>query len=474
MIRILTFIAFLLLNIVLASSQTQFVVEKLPINTNEYDEMSPIFYKDGLVFCSNKKNNVIISYTDTSEIPQNLFDLYFTKIKDGKKWTVPNSLSDQLNTLFQEGPCSFYKNNSAVVLSRNIFSTKKYGNYMKDNNSMGLYFAKAVNDKWLNIEPFEYNSKEIDIIHPSITEDGKTLYFASNMAGGMGGFDIWVCYFKGGKWLKPQNLGSKINSAQNEAFPFIHPNGRLYFASKGWSSKGGYDIFFSQIFGNDWLTPQNMQAYNSTSDDFGYIADKYFQTGYFTSNRGRSDDIYIFKSIISEFENCGQQQKNNYCYIFYENGTSESDITGSMRYEWDLGDGTKVRALEAEHCFEKPGTYNIKLNVIDSLTGEVYFSQAEYKFDVEEIEQPFITANEVVVAGENLNFNAFKSHLKYKVAKYYWDFDDGIKAIGADVNHVFYQDGVYDVKLQVESTNTRDGIKKACVYKSIIVKSPNN
>jgi hypothetical protein len=399
--------------------------------------------------------------------------LYYTELNDnGKRWRGATLFSDNINTLFNEGPVCFYNQGANIVFTRNLKTNKKFGSYTKANNTMGLFFAEYYDNKWQNIVGFEYNSDEYTIMDPAISSDGKILYFASNMPGTYGGTDIFVCKFSYGRWGKPENLGSTINTNLNEAFPFLHSSGRLYFSSQGWNSKGGYDIFFSQEIDGKWIHPQSMkEPFNSNADDFGFIADEYLQKGFFSSNRGKSDDIYAFTSVISEFENCKQQEKNSFCYLFYENGTGEGDVTGSMRYEWDLGDGTKVRALQAQHCFEKIGTYKIQLNVIDSLTGAVLLNQAEYDFVVEEIEQPFITAPEIANVGESIQFDGKKSNMKnFKIAKYYWDFGDGLKGIGENVSHVFYDEGVYDVKLQLESTQGRVGVKKACVYRSIVLK----
>lgn len=454
-------------------AQPQFSVEKLSFNTYEYDEFSPAYYKDGIVFCSDRKNDFLVSYSDTTDEAGKLIDLYFSSpYKDSKKWTTPSPLNNGLNSLFQEGPVSFYKNNANVAFTRNIYTSTKFGNFLKSGNYLGIFFAEFYNGNWINITPFEYNSKEYSVMHPTLTEDGKTMYFASDMPGGFGGFDLYVSYFNNGKWSKPENLGANVNSDKSEAFPFIHSSGRLFFASKGWNSKGGFDIFFTQDFDGTWIKPQSMkEPINSVYDDFGLIADEYLQTGYFSSRRNNRDDIYSFKSTITGFENCKKQQKNNFCYIFYENGTSSGDVKAGMKYEWDLGDGTKVRSLEARHCFAKTGKYLVQLNVIDSLTGAVLLNQAQYDFDVEEIEQPFITVPDVSYVGVNLKFDAKKTNLKnFKIAKYEWDFDDGLRAIGEEASHVYYDEGVYDVKLQVESTQGKNGVRRECVYRSVAVK----
>jgi hypothetical protein len=456
--------------------QAQYTVEKLSstINTREYGEMCPEFYKNGIVFCSDRKNDVLVSYSDTSETPRKLFDLYFSELKENNKWTAPQIFSQDLNSLFQEGPASFFNEDKEVAYTRSLENHKKFGNYYTPGNYLGIFFA-TFDGTWKNIVPFEYNSKEYNVMDPTLTSDGKTMYFASNMPGGYGGFDIYVTTFKNNKWTKPVNLGASINSDKDEAFPFIHKSGRLFFASKGWNSKGGFDIFFSYEIDGKWIVPQNMkEPINGIYDDFGFVADEYLQSGYFSTLRNKSDDIYSFKSVISEFVNCTPQKKNTYCYVFREKGTSETDVTGSMKYEWDFGDGTKVRALEGEHCYAKKGKYIVKLNVIDSLTGEVYFSQAQYEHEVEDYEQPFVNAPEFAVAGSTIKLDAKMSNLKnFRTANYYWDFGDGFTSLGSEVQHIFYQEGVFDIKLQAASVPGRNNeIKKVCVFKSIVVKAP--
>jgi hypothetical protein len=470
-IKYITFLFAALVQTTLLFAQPQYEIEKIALCSNKYDEFSPTYYKEGIVFCSDKKNQILITYTDTSEEPKDLFDLYYAKpSRDGKKWQ-PLELNRGLNTLFQEGPACFFGENKNVVLTRNIYYTKTFGNYTKSGNKVGIFFAELKRGEWTDFRPFEYNSEEYNVMHPSLSSDGKSLYFASDMPVGYGGFDIWVSKQVNGSWTKPVNLGPNVNSNKNEAFPFIHQSGRLYYASKGWKSRGGYDIFFTQQFNGNWIKPQNMkEPFSSTADDFGFIADQYLQTGYFSSSRNKNDDIFSFKSTISDFESCTQQKKNNYCYEFYENGTAEGDVKGTMKYEWDFGDGTKQRAIKAEHCYINTGKYTVQLNVIDSLTNDVMFNQASYDLLIEEIEQPFITAPDFAKVGESVTFDAKKTNLKnFKVAKYYWDYGDGNKGIGENNFHIYYDEGVFDVKLQLESVAGRNGIKKSCVYRSIAI-----
>lgn len=137
------------------------------------------------------------------------------------------------------------------------------------------------------------------VTHPSLSADGKTLYFASNLSGGIGGLDIWKVTRDSdkGEWGKPVNLGAEINTPNNEAFPFIHPDGTLYFASTGRPGMGGYDIFIARQKGSSYAVENMGYPINSSSDDFGITFLTGKETGYFTSRRpgGKGeDDVYMF------------------------------------------------------------------------------------------------------------------------------------------------------------------------------------
>jgi len=123
-------------------SQKQYTVEKLPFCSSQFDEFAPTYYNDGIVFCANYKNSILVSFVDTSAEPHLLFDLYYTKSnRSGKKWQTPLLFND-LNTIFQEGPACFYDNYTKVVFTRNLYTGKTFGNYLKPGNRLGLFFAE--------------------------------------------------------------------------------------------------------------------------------------------------------------------------------------------------------------------------------------------------------------------------------------------------------------------------------------------
>ena len=145
---------------------------------------------------------------------------------------------------------------------------KNYTNYLK------IYTATLEGKKWKNITPFEYNGADYSVAHPWISENGKQLFFASDMPGGFGGMDIYVSELNDGNWSEPVNLGEEVNTKGNEVFPFIHADETLYFASDDHETLGGLDIFYATENGGNWDIPTNLEEpFNSEEDDFGFIVD---------------------------------------------------------------------------------------------------------------------------------------------------------------------------------------------------------
>ena len=127
--------------------------------------------------------------------------------------------------------------------------------------------------------------------NPSLSKDGKTLYFASNMQGGLGESDIWKISVDGNNYGKPENLGANVNTADRENFPFITDDNVLYFASSGRQGLGGFDVYKTNLNGNE--PAQNLgKPVNTEKDDFSFSFNKTANVGYFSSNRNGSDAIF--------------------------------------------------------------------------------------------------------------------------------------------------------------------------------------
>ena len=453
-------------------TQNYYGVQRLPFNTQS-KELAPAFYGTGIVYCSDKKNNVIMSYTDLENNP--LTNLYLVEQRKPGKFDNPRLFSKELTTLLFEGPATFSRDGKTIYFTRTINTSLSIRNRQREDTTFGIFSANLVNGQWINITPFRFNRPEYNTGYPWLSDDGSKLYFCCDKPGGTGGFDIYVSTLENGLWGKPENLGESVNTPRNEVFPFLHQSGRLYFASRGHKPGEDLDIFHTAFVDSAWLRPVPLgEPFNTDNDDYGLILNAAMDTGYFVTDRAGTPDIFMAASTIPTFASCNKQEENDYCFVFYEPNNNELDTT-AFAYEWDLGDGTLIRALEAEHCFAKPDTYMVQLNVIDKLTKEVYFSQASHTFIVEQIRQPYIVAPDTVVAGHEFTLSGCETHLPdFTIDGYYWDLGDGQRATGIEINHNFLFPGTYQLQLGVANrvADTGELLLKECVNRRIVVVNP--
>jgi hypothetical protein len=469
--RRFVYCAVLLFYITLATkAQVFFRADRIDVNTS-FSEMAPVLYNNGLIFSSNRKSDVVVVTVD--QTGSFLYNLYYSKYKGTKNYSSPGLFAKELSDRYNQSSASVSADGRTLYYTATRNATGVVGdNISGDTLKNGIFISTMGNNSWLPPIEFPYNSDEFNVGYPCISPDGKRLYFASENPAGQGGYDLYYSDFSTNSWKEPVNLGPKINTSENEVFPFIYHTNRLYFSSRGHAGEGGIDIFYSDRIDGEWVDPVNMpRPFNSKYDDFGLIANAEMDTGYFTSNRKGSDDIYMFVSTFPSFKECPLQVEEDFCYEFYESGTMSLDTT-SLRYEWDLGDGTKIRDVRVQHCYAKAGFYLVQLNVIDTLTGEVSFNQASYDLLIEPVEQPFMTVPDKVFAGENISFDASKSTIKkFTIEDYYWDFGDGVVENVLLPKHKYAKEGEYNVRLGLTGSNQNnpDEIQKACASKHIIV-----
>lgn len=440
------------------------------LSSREFNEICPVPFGDYLVYCTDRTSSGEKKYVDkANKLP--FFNIWKVEKKEDDSWGNPELLSLDIQTMQDDGPVAFSPDGKLMVFAR-LFEPVNFGSKKRGNRYIGLFLADIDGENFSNIRQFDFNVTDANTNHPSISNTGDVLYFSSNRAGGFGGYDLYFSVKNGDTWSEPKNLGPVINSASDEIYPFIHPSGRLYFSSNGHDQVGGFDIFYSELYNNRWFSPIKMTApFNSPLNDFTYWIDESFTRGYLSSNRrGRSTDIFTFSSTVPNFEVCKKQQKDNYCYIFFEENTVALD-SNLYQYQWDLGDNTKVRGLEAEHCYAGPGDYLVQLNVIDKLTGLVEFNQAEYLVEVRKIIQPFITAPEVVKVNEEVQLHGSESYLGgLTPGEYYWDFGDGDKTVGAAVRHIYRTPGTFQLKLGIiEEVEGNQTAQRFCSYRTIVV-----
>lgn len=284
-----------------------FEIKNVAILNSERSDFGPAFYGDGIIFVSDRRQNFMDSkkYEWTNS---NYLDLYFSTPKYFDEFfqemNEPKSFGGKFNQTYHDGPASFARHDSLLYLTRAEKGNEKKDadNYRTDRLKI---FYSSFTGTWSKTEPFFLNSDKYSVGHPVLTPDGNTIYFVSDMPGGLGGTDIYSCQWNAGMWEQPVNLGETVNSFGDEMFPSINGD-LLYFASSGFAGYGGLDIFKSTLSNGKWSKAENVGVpINSSFDDFALILDARGRTGFFSSNRpgGKgSDDIYACKLIDKKLQ----------------------------------------------------------------------------------------------------------------------------------------------------------------------------
>jgi len=300
---------------------------------------SPVFYKNGIVFCSEHSKP-----SSVSEISKwtghTYLDLHFAKMFTTTEEVNPGISSDiktvlahsggphnneiikpekmlesfpfamEINSVYNEGPACFSKDEKTIYFTRNILDKKNKPEKNKANiNNVEIYQSVFEEWKWSQPKLLNFDNKEYSVGHPALSKNEKRLYFISDKPGGMGGTDLYYSNLKDGIWSEPINLGAEINTSENEMFPTIvtdtKENEYLYFSSEGMDGMGGLDIYYSRISDSSFEKPVHLGApLNSSADDFGIIFEVNGLNGFLSSNRddvNGKDNIYYFKKYVPEF-----------------------------------------------------------------------------------------------------------------------------------------------------------------------------
>lgn len=464
--KYLFFVFFLLLPLSLIAQTETYTVEKAPFSRAGYDEISPVYNGNRIVFSSNRKAG-LLGYTSTGG--HGLFSIFYadtTGDGNGKKVKL---FSKALTSKLNDGPVTFNSTGDTVYFTRNRLVEGKTSELSSPYNKLGIFSAALVNGEWTNIREFRYNSDWYNISTPFLTHDGKRLYFASDKPFGQGGYDLYYSEWKNGAWENPVNLGPVINTDKNEAYPWLNPAGELFFSSDGHEGFGGKDIFFSRFADNSWREPVPLDPpVNSEYDDFGFISDTFLLGGYFSSNRNISFDIYQFKTVFPQIFYTDFQRENQYCYSFSDDGPIHTDTT-DMQFLWHFGDGKKAWGETVQHCYEGTGDYPVRLDIVQKRTGELFFTKLQYLLKIRDVEQAYIQSPTLAIMDEEIEFSGVGSYLPgYKIIDYAWDFGDGTRLFGDSVKHTFAGPGEYPVNMVATLRSVTTGIvRKTAVSKNI-------
>lgn len=267
-------------------------IQGLVGNTNQA-EFGPIKIGDELILTSSKKPLIY----KNNGLP--FLGLYKARLKSpGEIEKLELFSANLLDANANEGTPAFSKDGNTMVFARGNSGKSK-----DPSPDVDLYISTKRDGNWSKPERLAISDSIGWDGSPAFSRDGKTLYFSSNRRGGKGGLDLYRAPMdNSGRFGRPINLGSTINTRGNEIFPYVSEDGKLYFSSDGHPSLGGLDLFVASRSGDEIQIEHLGLPINSVGDDFGlFLADS--TQGYFSSNRvgGKGDDdIYYFESTGSE------------------------------------------------------------------------------------------------------------------------------------------------------------------------------
>ena len=331
-------------------------------NTKRSSNFSPAFLNDegdALIFTSNrqeqKSNNK--KKTRTSSVTgAPSFNLYSARKNAAGKWEdieLCEGLYAETESTEEEESQKQTTTAELGAASLSADGRTMYFTYSKPVNGQDLgakiYISQRASGEWGEAQELKlFKDSSITVGHPSINATGDTLYFVSDAPDGYGGKDIYMAISNGNEWDDIRNLGPTINTSDDELFPHIRRDGRLYFASKGHPGYGGLDLFYAIPQDSTWQLFNMGTPFNSNADDFGITFQGETENGFFSTNRTQKkgyDMIYSFTLPQIEFIVEGVVTDNN--------GNNLSEATLRL-----IGnDGTNVKTQ-----IRRDGTYRLKLN----------------------------------------------------------------------------------------------------------------
>ena len=298
--------------------KAEVTVVDMPFNTPGA-EFSPAVLENDLVMSASKKEKI---YKNNG---QAMLGLYKVKIGEQPSEASgsptlfsPNIFAEEAN----EGSPAFSPDGKTLVFARGNTGKRK------GTVDVDLYMSRLVNGQWSDPSYLPVNDSLAWDGSPAFSRDGKTLYFASNRAGGAGGIDLYRTNMDAsGRFSKPVNMGKDINTAGDEMFPYVSPDNKLYFSSDGHPGLGKLDLFVATR-SQGIISIENMGIpFNTPQDDFGLVFMEDQESGFFASNRpgGKGDDdIYFFaepvvdtpdSTILAQNDPTNPMNPNNPLYI---------------------------------------------------------------------------------------------------------------------------------------------------------------
>ncbi|EAS20769.1 OmpA family protein [Flavobacteria bacterium BBFL7] len=245
------------------------------------------------IYFASARNNKRANYAWNKEP---YLDIYEASVDENGMPGEGKLLDGDVNTKYHEGTLDITPDGKYMFFTRVDYIDGDYEKASDGESKLNIYRAVKAGGEWRDVRTTSLESQEYGVGHPSITADGKAIFFASEAPGGQGGTDIYKASLKNGKISNPVNLGPTVNTAGDDSFPWIAEDGTLYFSSNGHLGLGGLDVFKYK----DGKVSNLGSPVNSVMDDFAFTYSEETGKGFVSSNRkgGKgSDDIYAVNRI---------------------------------------------------------------------------------------------------------------------------------------------------------------------------------
>jgi len=373
-------------------------------------------------------------YSTPAEEEYSDFTAFYEIVKSKQKTDVSFNIGKKLkgieNNNYYNGSVGFNKNKETIYyttsLSQKIDNNNpSYGNIYFGVDLQSIMSAKFDGEEYIDSKKLDICDEKFSYAHSYITKDGKSMYFASDMPGGYGGFDIYISMFENEKWSEPKNLGPQVNTIQNEMFPFFN-NNELYFSSFGHIGFGGSDIFLSKEKNGVYSQAENLgRPINSQYNDLGLIfIDDANKKGYLATNRnnksGKDEIFYISKldpDKVKIFTDLPQEElektvplelwkKYGNTYKFVDSKTAEKEGT---EFSMEKGITYKVKAIVKDQ--ENIVNDEVKINPENRIAS----ANLKVEWKLPEVKEEVLTSLDTYIERYKANPKddaAFKDYIK--------------------------------------------------------------
>ena len=279
------------------SNSGKYNLFKTNINSQNSDFGLNFYGEDEVVFASSLDATGSQKFKWSNEP---FLDLFIAQIDSLGNLSQREQLKGNVNTKYHESTATISMDGNTMYFTRNNFFKGRLKSSKDKQVKLKIYKATKKRDSWINIKELPFNGNQYSTAHPTLSPDGKKLYFSSDMPGTFGMSDIWFVYiFENDTYSQPINLGPNVNTEFRESFPFIDSENNFYFSSDGKLGLGGFDVFESKlnIRGFPYETSNIGKPVNSPFDDFSYVYNNKRNFGFISSNRNglngsSSDEVY--------------------------------------------------------------------------------------------------------------------------------------------------------------------------------------